>query len=99
MDSPQKVCLSDHIKAFLDAATNKAEMINVIVSSTWSSGGSSSLADILEVRAQAFSELLEHASAEVRNLAASKLQLIERSVQENRLRETGEQSRRERRFE
>ncbi|MGH2623178.1 MAG: hypothetical protein ACRDE7_05905, partial [Sphingobacterium sp.] len=99
IDNLRKVSLSDHIKAFLDAADDKAEMINVIVSSAWPSSWSGSRADILEARAQAFSELLNHSSDEVCSLAASKLQLIENSVRENRLRETDEESEGEQRFE
>ena len=57
------------------------------------------LADILEVRSEAFADLLNHVSPEVREIARTKLSLLNRSIRENREREAEEYNRREQRFE
>lgn len=98
-DNPKHVILSAHVKALLDAANDKLSVIETIFLRTRPSSWSDSLAEILEVRSKAFSELLEHPTPEVREFAKTKLGLIEQSVRINREREAEENSRREQRFE
>lgn len=52
------------------------------------SGWSGSLADILESRAKAFSELSNHASVEVQKLIEEKLALVNQWIQKERKRGT-----------
>ena len=99
MANPKRVVLSNHIKALLDVVEDKVSIVEAIFAGTWPAGWSVSLADILEKRAQAFSALIEYPSEEVRRIAEAKLQLIEKSIRENRAREAEEDSRREQRFE
>lgn len=99
LDNPKKVILSHHIRSILDAAENKAAIVETIFSRTFPDGWSGSLADILEVRSEAFADLLNHVSPEVREMAKIKLPLLNRSIQENREREAEEYNRREQRFE
>jgi len=95
----KRASLSPHIKALMDIANDKLSIVNTIFAGTWNSRCSGSLADILEIRSHAFSELLKHPSKEVRSLAADKLKLLEKSVRENRIREAEKDTKREQRFE
>lgn len=99
LDNPKKVILSHHISSLLDAAENKVEIVEAIFSRSYPSGWSGSLADILEVRSEAFAELLTHVSPEVREVAKTKLSLLNRAIRENRESEVEEYNRREQRFE
>ncbi|MCR6710943.1 hypothetical protein, partial [Enterobacter bugandensis] len=99
LDNPKKVILSHHITSLLDAADNKAAIVETIYSKTFPSGWSGSLADILEVRLEAFEVLLNHISPEVREMAKTKLSLLNRSIRESRASEAEEYNRREQRFE
>jgi hypothetical protein len=99
LDNPKKVALSQHIRSLLDAADNKVAVIETISSMSYPNGWSGSLADILEVRSEAFAELINHASPEVREVAKVKLSLLDRSIRENRERDSGEYNQREQRFE
>ncbi|MBY8318135.1 hypothetical protein KW543_20475 [Vibrio fluvialis] len=99
LDNPKKVVLSHHIASLLDAAENKAAIVETIFSRSFPNGWSGSLADILEVRAEAFAELLNHDSPEVREMAKTKLSHLNRSIRENREREAEQYNRREQRFE
>jgi hypothetical protein len=99
LDNPKQVVLSAHIKALLEIAANKIDIVEIIFAGTWPRGWSGSLAEILEVRSEAFSDLLSHQSIEVRELAKTKLSLLKKSVQENRAREAEENNWHEQRFE
>ena len=99
LDNPKKLVLSHHITSLLDAAENKVAIVETIFSRSFPSGWSGSLADILEVRSEAFADLLNHVSPEVREIARTKLSLLNRSIRENREREAEEYNRREQRFE
>ena len=99
LDNPKRVTLSDHIMALLKVAENKNNIVETIFRRTWPRGWSGSLAEILAVRSKAFAALLDHRSHEVRELAKIKLDLIDKSVRENRVREAEENNRREQRFE
>lgn len=98
-ENPKKVILSDHITSLLEAAKDKAAMVETIYLKSFPRGWSESLAEILEVRAKAFAELLNHASPEVQEMAKTKLVLLNRSVKENREQEAKDHARREQRFE
>ncbi|WP_179038216.1 hypothetical protein [Limnobaculum xujianqingii] len=99
LENPKQIALSQHAILLLNAAENKAAIVETIFSRSFPSSWSESLADILEARSQAFSELLNHDSPEVREIAKAKLSLLNRSIRENRERETEEYNRREQRFE
>jgi hypothetical protein len=99
VDNPKRVVLSSHIKAILDVADDKPGLVETIAMRTWPSSWSGSLADILEARLHAFSELLSHPLPEIRLLAEAKRKLIAKSIVENRAREAEEYSSREQRFE
>jgi len=99
LDNPKKVALSTHITSLLDAAEDKVAIVETIFSRTFPSGWSGSLADILEVRSKAFAELLTQDSPEVQKIAKAKLSLLDRSIRENRDRESDEYNQREQRFE
>lgn len=99
MENPSRVELSSHIKAILEVADDKAQIVDVIYARAKPSGWSGSLAEILEVRARAFSELLHHSASEVQEYATAKLALMEQSIRHNRTRESEEHNRREQRFE
>ena len=88
-----------NITSLLDAAENKVAIVETIFSRSFPSGWAGSLADILEVRSEAFADLLNHVSPEVREIARTKLSLLNRSIRENREREAEEYNRREQRFE
>lgn len=99
LGNPKQVVLSQHIISILNVAENKVAIVETIFARTFPRGWSDSLADILEVRSQAFAELLNHASSEVREIAKTKLSLLMGSIRENRELETDEYNRREQRFE
>ncbi len=99
LDHPKRVVLSEPIKALLDAATDKQGIVNTMFSGIEPMSWSGSQADIMEIRARAFAELLEHPLPEVRDIAAKKLEGVEEVVRQIREREAAEHSRREQRFE
>ncbi|WP_394389085.1 hypothetical protein [Shewanella woodyi] len=99
LDNPKKVTLSKHIRSLLGAAEDKVAIVETIFSRTFPSGWSGSLADILETRSKAFAELLNQDSTEVKEIAKAKLSLLDRSIRENRERDSDEYNQREQRFE
>ena len=99
LENPQQVALSQHVLSLLEAAENKAAIVETIFSKSFPTGGIESLADILEIRSKAFAELLNHTSSEVQEMAKTKLSLLNRSIVENREREAAEYNWREQRFE
>ncbi len=99
MENPKQVTLSSHIKSLLEAAEDKAAIVETIFCRTFPSGWSGSLAEILEVRSKAFSDLLNYPSPEVQKMASIKLALLYRSVRENREQEAKLDTRQEQRFE
>lgn len=99
LNNPKKLTLSHQITSLLDAAENKIAIVEVIFNKSFPNGWSGSLADILEVRAEAFAELLNHSSPEVREIAKIKLSHLNRSIRENREREVEEYNWREQRSE
>ncbi|CUJ97041.1 hypothetical protein [Achromobacter xylosoxidans] len=96
---PQCVVLSEPIKALLESAVDKPGIVNTIFSAIQPMSWSGSRAAIMESRAKAFAELLEHPLPEVRALAARKLEGVEQVVRQELEREAAEHSRREQRFE
>lgn len=99
LEHPKRVVLSASIKGLLEAAVDKQCIVDVMFAGIQPMSWSSSLADIIEIRAKAFAELLEHPLAEVRNLVAERLERIELTVRRERQREAEDHSRREQRFE
>jgi hypothetical protein len=99
LEHPKRVVLSEPIKALLEAAVDKQGIVNTIFAGIQPMSWSGSLADIMEIRAKAFAELLEHPLREVRDLAARKFERVEQDVRQKREREAAEHSRREQRFE
>ncbi|MBX3713072.1 MAG: hypothetical protein KF800_14015 [Lysobacter sp.] len=99
MEHPKRVVLSQNIKALLDAALDKHAIVDAMLSGIPPTSWSGSRADIMEIRAKAFAELLEHALPEVRDLAARKLERVEQVVRQEREREAAEHNQREQRFE
>lgn len=99
LEHPKRVVLSEPIKALLQAAVDKRGIVDTIFSGIQPMSWSGSRADIMEVRARAFAELLEHPLPEVRDLAARKLERVEQVVRQEREREAVEHSGREQRFE
>jgi hypothetical protein len=99
LEHPKRVVLSEPIKAFLEAAVDKQDIVNTMFSGIQPMSWSGSRADIMEIRARAFAELLEHPLPEVRDLATKKFEQVERAVRLEREREAQEHGRREQRFE
>lgn len=99
LEHPKRVVLSEPIKALLQAAVDKQSIVNTIFSEIQPMSWSGSRADIMEIRAKAFAELLEHPLSEVRDLTTKKFEWVERAVREEREREAQEHGRREQRFE
>ena len=80
-------------------AKDKDKIVEIIYDEIMPSGWSGSLADILESRAKAFSELSNHASVEVQKLIEEKLALVNQWIQKEREREAQDHNQREQRFE
>lgn len=91
--------LSSHIKALFHIAHDKEKIVEIIYDEIMPSGWSGSLADVLESRAKAFSELSNHASVEIQKLMEEKLALVNQWIQKEREREAQEHNQREQRFE
>jgi hypothetical protein len=94
-----QIKLSSHIKALLEIADNKVELVEIIFSRTSPTTWSGSRAKILENRSKAFAELLNHPSYEVRDLVKAKLVLFEEAIQREKAERAERDSEREQRFE
>lgn len=99
LDDSKRSVLTEHIKALLDIAHNKLGIVDTIFSNVWPTSWSGSRARILELRANAFSELLKYPSADVQEYAKAKLPLIEAAILKEKEREENENRRNEQRFE
>jgi len=93
------VKLSDQIKSLLEISQDRIAIVEILYSKICPDSWSGSCADIMEFRAKAFAELANHPSAEVRNLATSKIPAIERLIHDERARESVRYGEREQRFE
>ena len=91
--------LSSHIKALFHISHDKEKIVEIIYDEIMPSGWSGSLADVLETRAKAFSELSNHASVEIQKLIEEKLALVNQWIQKEREREAQEHNQCEQRFE
>jgi hypothetical protein len=98
-ENPKRMVLSTHIKSLFTVAQDKLAMIEVIFKNSHPGSWSGSLADILEVRAKAFAELLEHSDPKIQALVRTKLTLFEQRIRNEREREAAEHNEREQRFE
>lgn len=95
----RRVKLSEQIKFLLEFSQDRSAIVDVLCSKIYPDSCSGSLADIMEFRAKAFAELRNHPSAEVRNLATSKIPAIEQLIHDERAREAERYGQREQRFE
>jgi hypothetical protein len=91
--------LSLHIKAILEAATDKLAIIQYIFENFNPLMWSESLADIFKVRRNAIAELLGHPDIEVQTMVKCKLSLVDRKIAAQREKEVTEHHRREQSFE
>jgi hypothetical protein len=98
-ENPKSLVLSEHIKALLEVALDKLAVVEVIFENSRPGSWSGSLAEILEVRAKAFEELLEYPDSKVQTLVRTKLAILAQWVNAERERESSEQTGREQRFE
>ena len=99
LNNPRKVTLSDHVTALLNEAEDKVSIVETIFTSTTPMSYSGSLADIVEVRSAAFTQLLNHASPDVRDVAKEKLSILTKDIKEHREKEARYYHQREQRFE
>ena len=91
--------LSSHIQALFHIAHDKEKIVEIMYDKIMPTHWSNSLADVLESRAKAFSELSNHASVEVQKLIEEKLVLVNQRIQKEREREALDHNQREQRFE
>lgn len=98
LGAPEVVTLSPHVLDLLRESTDKIEILDIVVQrmipSCWSS-----LADILVVRLKAFSALLDHEHAKVREYVQDKIPEIESSIRRERQSESVKNTQMEQRFE
>jgi len=99
LDEPRKLVLSKHILSLLDRAQDKLAIVQIIFDNTSPSGWSGSLANILEVRLLAFSDLLKHSNPKIHEAVKAKVALLESRIRTERDREAAENNEREQRFE
>ena len=93
------LALSAHIEALVDAAPDKAPLIEIIFNQLWPGIWSGALSPILEARSTAFMVLTNHSDRSVRSLVLEKLAVIEREILRERDAEAREDRRREQGFE
>lgn len=98
-ENPKRVALSEHITSLLELAQDKLAIVQIIFENAYPSVWSGSLADILEVRSNALTELLSHSDPEVKALASTKLTFLEQQIRIEHEREAARDSEREQRFE
>nr|WP_252980293.1 hypothetical protein [Delftia acidovorans] len=98
-DCPKIMVLSDHIMAILEAAADKLAIVDVIFQGISPSSWSGSRASIIEVRANAFEELVKYPDVIVQSQVKLKLPIIRKKIDYEREREADEQNMREQRFE
>lgn len=96
---PDRMVLSDHIKALLAVATDKQALVETIFEDISPSSWSGSRAKIMEVRSGAFEELLGYPDAEVQTMVRAKLSVIKQATRRQQESEAAELDRREQRFE
>jgi hypothetical protein len=98
-ENPRRTALGEHIKALLRAATDKLAIVEIIFEDIHPSSWSGSLADIFEVRSEAFAELLEYPDYDVQAFVKTKLPLLKQQIRVQRDSEASEHNEREQRFE
>lgn len=94
-EHPKRAVLSEPIPALLEAVEDKQVIINAIFSGIQPTSWSDSLANIMEIRARAIAELLEHTLPEIRDLATRKLESVAHVLRQELEWEAAEHSRRE----
>lgn len=96
---PDRMVLSDHIKALLAVATDKHAMVKTIFDDISPNSWSGSRAEIMEIRSEAFGKLLEYPDADVQRHVRAKLSEIEQSIVRERESEAARLNESEQRFE
>lgn len=99
IDPPKGCLISEHALAVLAAAANKADIIEVFFEKIYPGSWTNSLADILELRAKAFSALLDFPMVEVRVVVEEKNILAGKFIKAQREKEASQDLTREQRFE
>ena len=79
-ENPKRMALSTHIKALFEATQDKLAMVEVIFKNACPRSWSGSLADIFEVRAKAFAELLEYPDPKILTLVKNKISIFEQMI-------------------
>tara|TARA_Y100001001_G_scaffold161486_1_gene185978 strand:+ start:296 stop:4120 length:3825 start_codon:yes stop_codon:yes gene_type:complete len=93
------VVIHPNALALLDAANDKGKVVDALYNRSRPTSYSGSLAQILEGRLRAFTELLKHPSPEVRDRVKSLIPAFEQSIAKNSRIEAERASREEQRFE
>lgn len=84
LESPTCVTISEHALGLLSAAKNKIGIAEFIFKDTFIHAMRGSLTHLLEVRAKAFTELLEYPSQEVIEFAGKKLINIKKRIRQEK---------------
>lgn len=98
-DTPTEVVLSQHIKALLDAASDKVAVAKIICQQTMPNSWSGSRAEIMENRRLAFAELLHYPDLAVQAYANQAMPALIERISRERAYESAEDTEREQRFE
>ncbi|NTZ95292.1 hypothetical protein FCH79_08140 [Pseudomonas koreensis] len=99
IDSPKGFLIGEQALAVLAAAANKAGIIEVFFEKIYPGSWTNSLADVLELRAKAFSALLDFPMVEVRAVVEEKNILAGKLIKAQREKEASQDLTREQRFE
>ncbi|MBF0638162.1 hypothetical protein [Pseudomonas protegens] len=99
IDTPKGFLISEHALALLASAASKVDIIEVFFEKISPDSWTNSLADILELRAKAFSALLDFPMAEVRVAVEEKNILAGKLIEAQREKEASRDLNREQRFE
>lgn len=98
-DQPKRVVLSGHVKALLDAAPDKVALAQLILDRIPPNHWSEPLSNVLEARAKAFEELIDHPDPTVQHFAKQHRPLLAQRVASERAREQEDHRRGDQRFE
>ncbi|MBT0964202.1 hypothetical protein [Denitromonas iodatirespirans] len=98
-DQPNGVVLSEHIKSLLAVAKDKKAVVEAIYEDISPCSWSGSRAKVMEIRTEAFRELLNHPHDDVQAQVRTKLPKLEQAIHFEQEREAAEHNQREQRFE
>ncbi len=97
-NQPEEIQLSAHIRALLEVAEEKGEIIE-IMAAAFASSVQVPIVEVLEQRYRAFAELLEHSSLEVQEAVKSKLPHLKNDIRHAKELEADMSKKDEQRFE